>query len=143
MSPQLDDTLDDTLADAHRDASAATDDGHGADDRNLVHLRGRVTGAPAHRTLPSGDEVVGFGLTVTRPDGGVDTLPIQVGPAPPAGQRPRAGQVGRRLLGVAVRAQVGDVLEVEGCLRRRWWEAQGRRVSRIEVVAHRLEVVAR
>lgn len=109
-----------------------------SDDANLVRLSGRVSGTPERRTLPSGDEVVAVRLVVRRPDGTVDTLPVRVGPAPPRGRRPREGQTGRRLLAAAAALQPDDRVEVEGCLRRRWWNAGTTRQSRIEVEAHQL-----
>jgi single-strand DNA-binding protein len=111
-------------------------------DVNDVNLVARITTAPTLRALPSGDEVVAFGVSVRRPTEGVDALPVQVGPAPPAGSRPRAGQVGRRVLQAAARLKVDDRVEVRGRLQRRWWDAGGVRRSRIEVVASSVERVA-
>ena len=105
------------------------------DDVNEVTLVARITTAPTLRELPSGDEVVAFGVSVRRPTEGVDALPVQVGPAPPAGTRPRAGQIGRRALLAATQLAVGDRVEVRGRLQRRWWDAGGVRRSRIEVAA--------
>lgn len=111
------------------------------DDINQVTLVARITTAPARRELPSGDQVVGFGVSVRRPIGGVDALPVQVGPAPPSGSRPTARQVGRRVLAAAERLEVGHRVEVRGRLQRRWWETAGGRRSRIEVVAMSVERV--
>lgn len=104
-------------------------------DVNEVHVVAKVTTAPERRRLPSGDEVVAFGISVRRPGGGVDAVPVQVGPAPPSGRRPSAGQVGRRILADAQRFQVGQRVEIRGRLQRRWWAAGGGRRSRVEVVA--------
>ncbi len=105
------------------------------DDVNQVILIAKITTAPTRRELPSGDEVVGFGVSVRRPIEGVDALPVQVGPAPPSGSRPTSGQVGRRVLTTAERLEVGHRVEVHGRLQRRWWDTAGGRRSRIEVVA--------
>lgn len=111
------------------------------DDVNQVTLIAKVTTAPTRRDLPSGDQVVGFGVSVRRPIGVVDALPVQVGPAPPSGSRPTSGQVGRRVLTTAERLEVGHRVEVRGRLQRRWWETVGGRRSRIEVVATSIERV--
>jgi single-strand DNA-binding protein len=114
---------------------APTEDPGVPDDRNEVHLIGRVSGRPERRTLPSGDELVALRVVVRRPASGVDTLDVAVGPAPPAGARRRAGQVGRRLLATADRLEDGERIEVTGALRRRWWGSGGGRQSRVEVRA--------
>jgi single-strand DNA-binding protein len=114
------------------EASLATPVDRG--DRNEVHLRGRLSGRPERRALPSGDEVLHLRVLLRRPDGGTDVVPVQVGPAPAPGRR-RGGQVGRRALARAERLTPGTRVEVEGQLRRRWWEAGGARRSRVEVLA--------
>ena len=89
---------------------------------NTVRLRGRVSGEPVERALPSGDRVVTFRLVVDRPAGTgprVDTLDCAA----------FRGDVRRRL----VRYAPGDVLEVEGALRRRFFRAGGAPASRYEV----------
>jgi len=110
-----------------------------AADVNHVQLTGRVSAVPERRTLPSGDEVVALRVVVKRDDGGVDTVPVQVGPAPPAGRRPGPGQVGRRSLASAQRLTTTDRVAVTGGLRRRWWAAGGARRSVLEVRATRVE----
>lgn len=109
---------------------------------NVVRLRGRVTQPPDLRSLPSGDEVVSLNLTVDRDEDTRDTLPVQLGPVPPRGRRPNPGQPGRRLLRIAQRLGPGDLVEVDGWLRRRWWDTAAGRRSRIEVAATDLRVVA-
>jgi single-strand DNA-binding protein len=107
-----------------------------ATDVNAVRLRGRLSSVPTRRTLPSGDEVVGFRVVVRRPEGGsVDTIDVSVGPAPAAGRRRQPGQVGRRALAAVQRLDVDQRIEVAGELRRRWWDAGGARRSRLEVRA--------
>lgn len=111
-------------------------------DRNEVHLLGKVSGDPARRTLPSGDEIISLRVVVRRPTGGQDTVPVQLGPAPAAGSRRAAHHVGRRQLRQAERLEDGDRVAVAGVLRRRWWDAGGARRSRIEVAAHTVDPIA-
>lgn len=104
---------------------------------NEVRLVGRLAAAPVRRQLPSGDELVSFRLVVDRPgprpadrrSGGtraptVDTVDC-------AAWR---GDV-QRVLG---RAGPGDVLEVHGALRRRFWRSTSGPASRSEVEAVRV-----
>lgn len=106
-----------------------------ADQRNEVRLRGRVSGVPERRRLPSGDEVVRLRIVLTRTDGVTDAIPVQVGPAPGPGRRARTGQTGRRHLADAERLTSGTLVAVDGRLQRRWWQAGGGRRSYLEVVA--------
>lgn len=95
--------------------------------RNEVHLVGRVSADPVLLALPSGDSVVTVRLVVERP-------------RPPAGRGQRqqvdtlacAGWAPtlRRTL---MRWSAGDVVEVDGCLRRRFWRAEGVPASRYEI----------
>ena len=124
---------------AEGSAKVVRADEQGATDRNEVVVEGRVSAAPERRTLPSGDEVVALRVVVRRGEGGVDTLPVAVGPAPPAGTRPKRGQVGRRLLGRATKLPAGARVRVRGTLRRRWWRTGGDLRSRIEVRAATVE----
>jgi single-strand DNA-binding protein len=98
---------------------------------NEVHLVGRLAVEPVRRELPSGDPLVSFRLVVERPPAGradrsatsrsptVDTLDC-------AAWR-------RDVQRVLARAVAGEVLEVHGALRRRFWRAGGGPVSRSEV----------
>lgn len=97
---------------------------------NEVHLVGRLAAEPVRRELPSGDQLVSFRLVVERPPGArsgrgssrsptVDTLDC-------AAWRKDV----QRVLG---RAGAGDVLEVHGVLRRRFWRTGGGAASRSEV----------
>lgn len=101
--------------------------------RNEVHLVGRLAGA-RDRVLPSGDRLLAFRLVVPRcspprPGPTVDTIDC----------------VGRA---DTVRADVlkwasGDLVGVEGALRRRFWRTGAGLASRYEVevaTAHRLAV---
>lgn len=97
------------------------------DHRNEVRLVGRVSADPVSVTLPSGDAVVTVRLVVDRPQ-------------PPAGRGRRrqfdtvacaAWTTGLRR--TVLRWGPGDVVEVEGALRRRFWRAEGVPQSRYEV----------
>lgn len=86
---------------------------------NEVRLVGRLSGEPDDRELPSGDRVTVFRLVVAREDGRPDTIDCAA----------FRGDVRRRL-----RSWVpGDVLEVDGSLRRRFFRAGGAPASRYEV----------
>lgn len=102
---------------------------------NQVRLVGRLSGSPERRSLPSGDEIVSLRVVIRRQGGGTDTLPVQLGPGPPAGRRAAPGQVGRRALAAVERVEPGSRIEVVGSLRRRWWAGPAGRRSRIEVQA--------
>lgn len=108
---------------------------------NHVVLLAKVTSPPERQSLPSGDEVVSFGVSVPRDGGGVDAIPIQAGPAPGPGRRAGPGQTGRKLLADAERLTTSTWVRVEGRLRRRWWAAGGTRRSRVEVAATAVTVV--
>lgn len=97
---------------------------------NVVSLVGRVSVCPETRALPSGDELVTFRLIVTRPPdkrGGashrtrVDVLDIACG----------SGRTRRS----AARLDAGDVVRVEGAVRRRFFRTGGSAASRYEVEA--------
>jgi single-strand DNA-binding protein len=98
---------------------------------NEVALVGRVSAQAEERTLPSGDVLVSWRLVVERPPSRRQ---------PPEGTRPVtvdtidcvawSGGVRRTATGFAA----GDVVRVEGALRRRFWRAgAGGPASRYEV----------
>ena len=99
--------------------------------RNEVVLVGRLADPAEERELPSGDALVTWRLVVARAPGRrppegvraptVDTLDCV---AWPAGLRRTAKGL-----------QEGDVVEVEGALRRRFWRAGAGTASRYEVEA--------
>jgi single-strand DNA-binding protein len=107
---------------------------------NEVHLVGRLAAPPESRELPSGDVLLSFRLVVGRGPRGarssasartptVDTLDCAVWRA----------DLQRR----AARLDEGDVLEVHGSLRRRFWRSgAGTPASRSEVEVLRLRRVA-
>jgi single-strand DNA-binding protein len=91
---------------------------------NEVRLVGRISQAPEERVLPSGDAVWTFRVVVARAEGGptrqsVDALDCAVW----------SGRVRRS---VATWAE-GDVVEVSGAMRRRFFRAGGATASRVEV----------
>jgi single-strand DNA-binding protein len=92
-------------------------------DNNHVALSGVFAGEAVLRTLPSGDELVSFRVTVARPPGDrvrVDSIDC-------ASTRPlvRRG---------AIRCQPGDLVTLSGRLRRRFWRSPaGTPASRYEV----------
>ncbi len=104
---------------------------------NEVHLVGRMAGEPRRRELPSGDVLVSFRVVVTRPPAGraaragaptVDTLDCSA-------WRPGV----QRAVG---RAADGDVVELHGSLRRRFWRVGATAASRSEVEVVRLRRLA-
>ncbi|MEP6798825.1 MAG: single-stranded DNA-binding protein [Lapillicoccus sp.] len=99
---------------------------------NEVRLVGRVSGAPEAREMPSGDEVVQFRVVVRRPPArarpATETPRTQVDTIDVACWSPSTRRLARRLA-------AGDVVEVEGALRRRFYRAGAVAVSRYEVEA--------
>lgn len=88
---------------------------------NLAVVRGRLSSDPVQRTLPSGDPLTTYEVTVPRLDAAADTVPVVlVASAPPRG------------LGA------GDEVLVVGRVRRRFFRAGGATMSRTEVVAERV-----
>jgi single-strand DNA-binding protein len=99
---------------------------------NEVRLVGRLSADPAERAMPSGDTLWTFRLVVERPDASgrrgqqVDTLDCAVW----------GGRVKRS---VPTWSQ-GDLVEVSGAIRRRFYAAGAAKVSRyqVEVAAGRV-----
>src|SRR5260221_6203004 len=94
--------------------------------RNEVFLTGRLAAPTTERELPSGDVIVQWRVVVERPDSRgpargatVDTLECI------------ARRAGVRRASTAWAA--GDVIAVEGALRRRFWRSAGGPTSRYEV----------
>lgn len=105
---------------------------------NEVRLVGRLSAAAAERTLPSGEVLALWRVVVDRP------------PAPaPAGVRVQTVDtlecVARKasLRRTAAGWAAGDVIEVEGALRRRFWRSPAGAASRYEVEVQRARRVAR
>lgn len=98
--------------------------------RNEVVLVGRVSGLPEERSLPSGDALVSWRVVVDRP------APRR---APPPGVRVVTVDTldcvawKPSLRRAALRLTDGDVVYVEGSLRRRFWRSGLGAASRTEV----------
>lgn len=104
---------------------------------NDVRIVGRLTRPPQERELPSGDPLVTFVVVVDRPPGGrsarsrqsIDSLDCV------------AWTAATRRKALALRS--GDVVEVTGAVRRRFWSAGPVKASRYEVEAASVRRVAR
>ncbi|HWB67569.1 MAG TPA: single-stranded DNA-binding protein [Mycobacteriales bacterium] len=98
---------------------------------NEVRLTGRLSSLADQRTLPSGDEVVSWRIVVDRPSGssraGIDAIDCVALTA--------------RLRQAALRWLPGQVIEVEGALRRRFWRRGVETASRTEVEVTRAKRV--
>lgn len=94
---------------------------------NIVRLRGRVTTGPDERSLPSGAVIITFRMSVAR--------------EPTAMTRDSKQTVdwvdctawGGRARRSVRRWSAGDVVEIEGALRRRFYRGSGGAVTRLEV----------
>ncbi len=99
----------------------------GAASANMVRLRGRISSGATERQLPSGTVVVSFRLSVPRA-----RSPMT------AGSRQVSDWVdcsvwGARIRRTTARWAVGDVVEVEGALRRRFHRGPSGTSTRLEV----------
>jgi len=103
-------------------------------DSNYVRLRGRLSAAPSEKELPSGDSVWTFRVVVPR--------------AAPYRRKQRVDALecavwtGRVLRSVASWHE-GDVVEVTGSLRRRFFKTAAGTVSRVEVEVESGRVIRR
>ncbi|WP_323099912.1 single-stranded DNA-binding protein [Intrasporangium sp. YIM S08009] len=147
----------DAAASGSPDAATALGNEPGNEPCNEVRLRGRV-GAPAEeRTLPSGDVIVTFRVVVARPPvrGAASAAARTTGATGATGAavgEPRGARATVDTLDVvcwaagarrtAGRLGAGDVVEVEGALRRRFFGVAGGRASRYEVEAARVRRVS-
>ncbi|MGI9156015.1 MAG: single-stranded DNA-binding protein [Marmoricola sp.] len=104
-----------------------TGDDAGAETANLVRIRGRLGADPTQRTLPSGTDIVSFRVVIARSP----TVMTR-------GSRQKSDWVDctawssptrRRAVGW----RAGDVVEVEGALRRRHYRSGDTTGSRVEV----------
>ncbi|MGN6472410.1 MAG: single-stranded DNA-binding protein [Mycobacteriales bacterium] len=97
------------------------------DHRNEVLVVGRLSTSAEARELPSGDEVVSWRLVVDRPStaprAGVDVIDCVAFAA--------------RVRRAALKWHPGDVIEVEGALRRRFWRTSSGTASRYELETSR------
>lgn len=89
---------------------------------NSVLLRGRISGVPTTKELPSGDQVVEFRIVVRRDTReGVDTLDIAAWSA----------KTRRKSLTL----KVDEWVEISGSVRRRFWQAPTGLASRWQIEA--------
>jgi single-strand DNA-binding protein len=103
-------------------------------DDNRVLLRGLLAVAPHTRTLPSGDELCSFRLTVPRPE-------TSYGRARSDSIDCATTRAGARK--TVARCTPGERIEVAGSLRRRFWRsAGGAPASRYEVEVTRVRRLA-
>jgi single-strand DNA-binding protein len=116
---------------AHADAGITAND---------VHLVGRLSGEPSVVELPSGDSIVTFRISVPR------ALPPGSAPAPAKGQRVDSvpctawsSRVRRSIVGW----RPGDLVEVSGAVRCRFYQAGGATRSRVEVEATSGRIIRR
>ncbi|MCW2843113.1 MAG: single-strand binding protein/Primosomal replication protein n [Nocardioides sp.] len=106
-------------------SARATKEETGAESVNEVRLVGRISQQPEERVLPSGDSLWTFRIVLTRTgERGrsrrcVDSLECAVW----------AGRVRRSVAGWGA----GDIVEVTGAVRRRFFRAGGAAASRVEV----------
>lgn len=95
--------------------------------RNEIFVTGRLSTYAEARELPSGDEVVSWRLVVGRPAdaerAGIDAIDCMA--------------FTTRLRRAALKWQPGEVIEVEGALRRRFWRTGNGTASRFEVEVSR------
>lgn len=89
---------------------------------NEVLLRGRISGEPREKELPSGDRVVEFRIVIPRSTrDGVDTLDIAAW----------TSKTRRR----ALTLKTDEWVEISGAIRRRFWQVPSGLASRWQVEA--------
>ena len=97
--------------------------------RNEVILVGRVSGAPQERELPSGDVLVSWRVVVDRPPSRRSTPSVRSPTIDTLDCVAWSAGVRRTARGLCD----GDMVTVEGALRRRFWRAGAGASSRTEV----------
>lgn len=108
--------------------------------RNEVVLVGRLSGEPLDRELPSGDVLRTWRLVVER---GPSKRPTPEGQKVSTIDTVDCFAWTAALLRTAATWRSGDILEVEGSLRRRFWQAGGGVQSRTEVEVSRAKRLSR
>lgn len=120
-------------------SAVAEDQSVGTDlESNEVRLVGRVGSKPEERVLPSGESLWTFRITVARP-------PAK---ATSRGSRQRSDSLDCAVWGGRPRRTVstwakGDLVEVTGSVRKRFFQAGGATASRVEVEVTRARVIRR
>jgi single-strand DNA-binding protein len=94
---------------------------------NSVTLRGRISAAPLERELPSGDKIVTTRLVMARDPDRVGSRSRQVS------DWVDCVAWSARARRSALSWKVGDIVEIEGALRRRFFRAEAANGSRVEV----------
>lgn len=95
--------------------------------QNSVALCGRVSSPPLERELPSGDVIVTFRVVLAR-----DRSPMTSKSKQSSDWVDCAAWGGRVRRSVST-WRVGDLVEIEGALRRRFFRMEGRTSTRVEV----------
>jgi single-strand DNA-binding protein len=90
--------------------------------RNEIVLVGRVTSPATDRVLPSGDTITSWRVTVDRDGGGFDVVDCTAWSA--------------KTRRSAAAWHKGDVVEISGALRRRFWRSGGALASAYDVEVH-------
>lgn len=108
--------------------------------RNEVVLVGRLSAPAEERILPSGDVMTIWRLVVDRPRS-KRTLPE--GARPPTVDALECVAWTRAVQRSAAAWESGDVVSVEGALRRRFWRAAGGPSSRYEIEVTKAKRLAR
>ena len=94
---------------------------------NCVVLRGKVSSPPTARELPSGDTIVTFRLSVAR------TRTAMTRRSKASSDWVDCAAWTARTRRTVVRWQVGDAVEVQGALRRRFYRGAAGATTRLEV----------
>lgn len=89
---------------------------------NVTVVTGHLSRPPERRTLPSGDDLVGFEVTVDGPEERAESVPVVWPSAPPS----------------AASLEAGAAVVVVGRVRRRFFRTAQGTQSRTEVVAERV-----
>ena len=104
-------------------AEVPVEPGH-ADEVNAVRLVGRLSAPPVELVLPSGDRMSTFRVVVGRPPGHRSQQPVDALECTTWVARVRRS---------ALSWQPGDVVEVQGSVRRRFFRTGSGAASRVEV----------
>jgi len=115
--------------------SATTDEQPAA--RNEVCLAGRVSSAPVERELPSGDRVITFRIVMARERSPMTSKSRQVS------DWVDCAAWGGRVRRTVASWKVGDCVELEGALRRRFFRTAAGTSTRVEVEVLSARCVAR
>ena len=109
---------------------------------NEVRLVGRVGADPEERVLPSGDSLWTFRINVARPPAKRQSQGTGQGTAQRTDSLDCAVWSGRPRRTVATWSK-GDLVEVTGSVRKRFFQAGGATASRVEVEVARARVIRR